>query len=325
MMTRMKNICEYDRKVSFLLKKRLDEALYELVSCPDSPAQTVSSLTCSLREIKLDEPPVIWKQVVGQCREHPVCGLLHEDPLTERAFRKPRGYSGDAELLDIIYQRDWRPFFNRQVSSLGASIFEHTIVCKAPAAVRARRDFLAALIDETALRVRQPHILSVACGHLREAEYSSAFCGGRIGRYVGLDQDPLSIRAVTDALSAKGIEAVCGSIKHLWSGTLARQSFDLIYAAGLYDYLDDALAQRLTRRMFDMLKPGGRLLVANYLPDIADVGYMEAFMDWCLIYRDQPAMRRLACDIPQFDLSKLSVYNDDCDTVVYLIADKRSH
>jgi hypothetical protein len=34
-----------------------------------------------------------------------------------------------------------------------------------------------------------------------------------------------------------------------------------------------------------MLKPGGRLLVANFLHDLPNVGYMESFMGWPLIYR----------------------------------------
>jgi len=46
-------------------------------------------------------------------------------------------------------------------------------------------------------------------------------------------------------------------------------------AAGLFDYLLQRLAQRLTRAMFDLLHPGGRMLVTNFVPLIPDIGYME--------------------------------------------------
>ena len=32
---------------------------------------------------------------------HPVAHLLHQDPFSRRGFCKPRGYAGDAKLLDF--------------------------------------------------------------------------------------------------------------------------------------------------------------------------------------------------------------------------------
>ena len=70
-------------------------------------------------------------------------------------------------------------------------------------------------------------------------------------------------------------------------------NFDLIYAAGLYDYLSDKVAARLTEKLFSLLSPKGVLMVANVLPDICDAGFMEAFMDWFLIYRDYDALQAI--------------------------------
>ena len=70
--------------------------------------------------------------------------------------------------------------------------------------------------------------------------------------------------------------------------------FELIYSAGLYDYLPDALARRLTARLVQMLAPGGRLLIANFVPGGSGRGYMELFMDWTLVLRTPAQMQALA-------------------------------
>jgi len=300
----------------------LDEAHARLRDDAADAPEIVASLARALRVLKRNQSPETWEITIEQCRSHTLREVLHEDPLTERAFRKPRGYQGDGELLDIIYERDWRTICDRHVTTLGEAIFSYTINCKAPAAVRIRRDMLAGMIDETCERTNAPHILSVACGHLREANQSAALRAGRVGRFVGLDQDPHSIELVERELSRYGVEPLRGSIKLLLAGPLATQTFDFIYAAGLYDYLEDRLSQRLTERMFQMLRPGGRLLIANYLPDIDDVGYMETYMGWRLIYRDADAMTRLASGIQRPSVATQRTFHDPSDTIVFLQLDR---
>jgi hypothetical protein len=64
-----------------------------------------------------------------------------------------------------------------------------------------------------------------------------------------------------------------------------RGTFDFIYAAGLYDYLPASIAEALVAMTFDMLNPGGRLLLTNAIDTVKDSGYMELYMDWWLVYR----------------------------------------
>lgn len=304
------------------LKTILDETQSRLAMPPNQVAEAVASLGRALRTLRRQQPPDEWESTIEQCRRHPVLALLHEDPLTERAFTKPRKYQGDAELLDIIYRCDWRGICQRNVTPLGQAIFDYTITCKAPSAVRIRRDMLTKMIDDTCERAKAPHILSVACGHLREAGQSHAVRAGWVDRFVGLDQDPISLNTVERELSRYKVETINGSIRLLLSGSLAEQKFDFIYAAGLYDYLEERLSQRLTEQMFEMLRPNGRLLVANFLPDVEDVGYMEAYEDWRLIYRDAAAMERLASGLSPSFISTKRVYNDVSDTIVFLQLDR---
>jgi SAM-dependent methyltransferase len=164
--------------------------------------------------------------------------------------------------------------------------------------VRARRNLLAEKIDALAENVRRPRILAVACGHLREAQQSRAVAGGRVDRFFAVDQDPDSLDLVDREQRASGIEAVNASVRSLVAGKSDLEDLDLVYSAGLFNYLADATAVILTRALFDMLRPGGSVLIANFAPNLPDIGLMEAGMDWWLTYRDEAACERLTLEIP---------------------------
>src|SRR5262249_46461666 len=63
-----------------------------------------------------------WQVAVEQCRRHPLRALIHQDPVTRRSFQKPRGYAGDAELLDLIYGRTTEAHL-AAAASLGLGIY----------------------------------------------------------------------------------------------------------------------------------------------------------------------------------------------------------
>ena len=93
--------------------------------------------------------------------------------------------------------------------------------------------------------------------------------------------------------------------------------------AGLYDYLSKPVAERLTSTMFAALRPHGTLLLANFLPDIPDVGYMESFMDWHLIYRTDQDMLDLIDALPRADVACVRQFRDSQNTITFLEVTKR--
>ncbi len=46
----------------------------------------------------------------------------------------------------------------------------------------------------------------------------------------------------------------------------------------------------MIRRMFDLVTTGGTMIIPNFAKGIIERGYMETFMDWYLIYRDEMEM-----------------------------------
>jgi hypothetical protein len=93
---------------------------------------------------------------------------------------------------------------------------------------------------------------------------------------------------------------------------------DLAYSAGVYDYFNKKAAVRMTRALFSHLKPGGRLLVANFLPGMRDAGYMECFMGWHLIYRSESDMEELVEDLPQRAIGSHRLFREQAGQIVFL-------
>lgn len=264
-----------------------------------------------------------WAAAIAACRAHPLYGVFAADPVTARARAKPRGYAGDAVMIDYIYQGI--PRAERfAIGPLGAALCAATTSSSSAIAVRERRHLLAQRIDATAARVAAPRVLSLACGHLREAASSAAVMARELRRLTAIDQDPDSLAVVAQAYAAiPEIVPTHGSVRDLLRGTLRLGDrdlgdHDLVYAAGLYDYLSDRVAARLTRILFDALASGGELLIGNFAPDFPTIGYTEGFMDWRLLCRSERDLRRLCASIPTDQIASLETHTDRSRCIAYL-------
>jgi hypothetical protein len=107
------------------------------------------------------------------------------------------------------------------------------------------------------------------------------------------------------------------------SGKLNPGRVVFVYAAGLLDYLNSSAAIALTRRMFEITRPGGMTLIANFLAGARDRGYMESFMDWRLIYRNHADMQTLADALPSTEVAECRIFDDPDDTITFLLVTKR--
>lgn len=248
-----------------------------------------------LHDIRHKFGAAAWQRLIPIIQAHPSATVLHQCPFTRWSFEKPRGYSGDAGLIDFIYKHPAVSEEMARSTPLGLEIFEYTINAPGPVAVRERRDILTRYVDETAARTGSvTEVLAIAAGHLREAEASAALAEGRLKRWVALDQDPQSIGSISSQFRGTSIEPIDGSVRGLLGQKHQIGTFDLIYAAGLYDYLTDKVATRLTQICMDMLKPGGVFLFANFSDEMADDGYMESYMNWELLQRSEADIWRIA-------------------------------
>ena len=254
------------------------------------PAQIIDRIIRSLHQTR-ETYSSVWQDLVPMVQDHPVRQYFHEDPFTRWSFEKPRGYSGDAHLIDFIYGHPSTAEEIQSASLLGRTLHEYTRNAPSAVAVRERRDLLTRYVDQVAAeKGSDTEILTIAAGHLREADRSVALKEGRIKRWVALDQDPMSVGATIRDFSGTCVEAIDGSVRGLLTKSQKLGTFDFVYAAGLYDYLADKVAIKLTQTCLEMLKPGGMFLFANFSTEVPDDGYMETMMNWTLLLRSQADM-----------------------------------
>lgn len=284
------------------------------------PASALALLVPGLRSVFDALPPAGWDAFTARCLTHPLAAVLREDPFTARAFAKPRGYPGDAGILDLIYGAVPLP---AGTTALGAALYAENVRAPACESVRYRRDMLADAIDAAAAATSgRARVLSVACGHLREAECAESVRDGQVAAFYALDQDPVSVELLREQHEPLGVTPVLASVKDVIVGRARFDRLTLAYAAGLYDYLPTPVAARLTARLFEALAPGGRLIVANFCPETRDRAYMDAVMDWRLIYRGEAEMAEIAAAVPGTEVARQRLYRDLGGNVVYLEMDR---
>ena len=68
---------------------------------------------------------------------------------------------------------------------------------------------------------------------------------------------------------------------------------DLIYNVGLIDYFSDKYAIRLINYAYQLLRPGGKLILGNFHPKNQTKAFMGYVLEWPLTHRTEEDMNRL--------------------------------
>jgi extracellular factor (EF) 3-hydroxypalmitic acid methyl ester biosynthesis protein len=297
------------------LQSLLDQADARLA--PDSALATVQALAQGLRDQRLALGEPAWGAVARQARGHRLLDKLREDPLTDRALCRPRGYPGDAVTLDYMY--GGLPATAQQTTTrLGRAIFAYTAGCSATAvALRQRRNTLSLAIDETAATVRGARVLAVGCGHLREARLSRAVAAHGLAEIVALDSDRDALRVVARE-HAPLVRTEMASAADLAAGRVELSGFDLVYVAGTYERIEDGPARAVTATLLRALAPGGRLLLTSFVAGFLAQEYMQAFMDWTLFCRDERALLGLVSAVCPRALARARTWRDATGCIAWL-------
>ena len=141
-------------------------------------------------------------------------------------------------------------------------------------------------------------------------------------RWICLDQDRESLAEISSRFPKDAtVMPIARSVRELLEGAFEAEA-DLVYSAGLFDYLPDPVALKLLAVMWAWVRPGGRLVLANFADDSQERGYMEAFMDWWLLYRNEDQILALGHSVQ--DVDALFVFRDPSARTIWLELRRRS-
>ena len=288
----------------------------------------------AIAETVMDTPGVwtAWPQLLGLARRtidahgaqealpvlrnHPVAALARECPLTNWSWRQPRGYAGDARLTDYLYNHDSVAESLNNASERGRAISRWNGSNGLAEAVRERRQILANLVDELVEAIDEPEILSIGAQHLREA----ALCrhARDVSRWVAMERDAESVGEIEQAHGhLPGLVVQAASMERTMVQPREHGRFHFVYTSTALEFFPDEQARRLVRAMFEALHPGGRMLVASLATDLPERGYMNAYMNWFPVLRDENGMDAVLSAVPAGTVARRAVFRGANDRVVY--------
>ncbi len=226
-------------------------------------------------------------------------------PFMHRTFVKPLGYAGDYEMMSMIVRN------GMEGGSLFAKLINAYLLDQPPCrAVRNRVDFLNKKIIQEVGRVARrgqtAKVFAIACGPAWEAvNFIAEHPLADHAEFHLLDFNEETLRctgAKVDEIKRRQhrrtpVKLIKNSVQNLLRAGVKKSGqpeYDLVYCSGLYDYLSDSVCQALNTHLYDLLKPGGLLVVGNFAPWTPGQNLMEHLMDWFLIYRDGQQLAKLA-------------------------------
>ena len=225
--------------------------------------------------------------------------LLLCSPFLYRTFRKPLGYAGDYEMVNMIC-RD--PL---EGSTLFAKIVNLWFLRQPPAEAHRNRVswLLDQIVDVTTQAMREgriARILSVGCGPALEVQRFLAekeFANHARFTLIDFNQETAEYaQKVLEGVRQKHgrrteIQIVKKSVHQIMKEAgrstygAAENRYDFVYCAGLFDYLTDQTCRLLSNILFQWVAPRGLFVTTNVDGCNPRRLTMDYLMDWHLIYR----------------------------------------
>jgi len=223
-------------------------------------------------------------------------------PFFYRTFRKPLGYAGDYEMVNMML-RD--PL---EGGSMFAKMLNLFFLNTPPVvAHRNRITYLVQKLKDEIQRVsttegRPCRIFNLGCGPAREIqELIETSDVSNQAKFTLLDFNDETLQhtgKLLEALRVKhqrttSVTMIKKSVHQILKDAgkplpdMMPGSYDLVYCAGLFDYLSDRICKKLMSIFYDLVAPGGLLVATNVDASNPSRNWMEYVVEWHLVYRDR--------------------------------------
>jgi extracellular factor (EF) 3-hydroxypalmitic acid methyl ester biosynthesis protein len=259
--------------------------------------------------------------------------LITSSPFMLRTNEKPRGYAGDFEMMRMIYDNEYEGD-----STFGKVMHKHPLEHPGAKAVRTRRKLIAKSFDEIKKSKKWKNhkkltLLSVACGPAYEIQdiLGSSNDHSRY-HFTLLDQDKLALKAAkalvkkleTDLSTKLNVKYLNESVRTMLTTKQIADKwgkFNFIYSMGLFDYLTPPAARVVIQKLYQLLEPGGEMIIGNFHVSNPSKFYMEYWLDWVLYYRTEEEFLQLLSSEPS---AKCSVFFENTGSQMFLHVKKEA-
>ncbi len=237
-------------------------------------------------------------------------------PFMRRTVLKPRGYAGDSKMMSMIYKNSYQGD-----SSFAKLMHKHPIEHPAAQAVRNRRDLISNKFESIKKRAgkngAKAKILSVACGpayEIRDIILAPEDCSKF--HFTLLDQDKNALDEAATLITERkhrlnceiSVDYINESVRYmLGTPQLDKEwgRFDFIYSMGLFDYLTPPVAKVVVTKLFELLEPGGELIIGNFHVSNPSKIYMEYWLSWVLYHRKEEEFKQMIKETPSANIKVL--------------------
>ncbi|MFO1438999.1 MAG: class I SAM-dependent methyltransferase [Verrucomicrobiaceae bacterium] len=251
-------------------------------------------------------------------------------PFIYRTFQKPLGYAGDYEMVSMMLRDPY------EGSSMFAKVLNRLFLDTAPVvAHRNRIIYLKKRLHEETERMAQQgkvaRIFNLGCGPAQEIQnflVDDPLCDN--ADFLLLDFNDETITNTSRELEAlrtrhrrrTGIKLEKRSVHQILKESTRTgagfepASYDIVYCAGLFDYLSDRICRRLLEVFYDLVAPGGLLIATNVDSSNPSRNWMEYVLEWHLVYRDKEGFAKIAPD--KAPLDAINVRADETGVNIFL-------
>ncbi len=278
---------EMESKILSELKDGVSERLYNLLI----------DFRSAVEDVNTDQTAMHKAYVRRQLHPHLLCS-----PFLYRTYKKPLGYAGDYEMVNMILRNEFEGV------STFAKLLNHMLLQSPPAeAHRNRIDYLVKAIREAAQEKashgQRLRVMNLGCGPAEEVlrilaqeEVSDVI------DFVLLDFNDETIaftqKRLEDARARFGRstnvtfqkKSVHQVLKMASRGDLQSEEYDLVYCAGLFDYFSQKVCKKMVELFSSMVLPGGAVIVTNVADTNPVIDWMEYVAAWDLIHRSRDEM-----------------------------------
>jgi extracellular factor (EF) 3-hydroxypalmitic acid methyl ester biosynthesis protein len=249
-------------------------------------------------------------------------------PFVYRTYQKPLGYAGDYEMVNMILRSPY------EGSSLFAKLLNSYFLGRPPAeAHRNRINYLLERIiaeTERVARLGSPaRIFNLGCGPAKEIQdFLIQEDISDLAEFVLLDFNEETLHYTRNRLTdlkkkynrRTSVTYLPKSVSQILRGSryaheaFISESYDLVYCAGLFDYLSDRVCRKMMEILYDLVAPGGLLVATNVAANNPVRNVMEYVLAWNLIHRDAPQLASLR---PRGE-AEFDVTNDSTSVNIFL-------